>query len=82
MKRKLIVLTDEQAKELETYPNQSEIIRNAFEVYHGHITPEVIKGLRLAYTKIEVRLANIELNMDKLATVANASLDRHSEWGA
>lgn len=82
MKRKLIVLTDTQAKELETYPNQSEVIRNAFDVYHGHITPEVLKGLRLAYQKIETRLANIELNMDKLANAANVSMDKHSEWGA
>jgi Arc/MetJ-type ribon-helix-helix transcriptional regulator len=82
MKIKSIVLTDELAKELESYPNQSEVIRTALQLYNGHITPEVLNGLRLAYEKLNNRLANIETAMDKIAQAGNISLDRHSEWGA
>ncbi len=82
MKIKSIVLTDDLAKELESYPNQSEVIRNALQLYNGHITPEVLTGLRVAYKNINERLANIEMNMDKIASAANVSVDRHSEWGA
>lgn len=78
----LYQLTDEQAKELATYPNQSEVIRNAFEVYHGHITPEVLKGLRLAYEKINQRLAGIEQALDVIASVAQVTINKTDDWGA
>jgi hypothetical protein len=82
MKKKIIVFTDEQAKELGKYPNQSDTIRNAFEVYNGHITPEVIKGLRLAYIKINERLAGIENAVSAIAEASSVTIDKHSEWGA
>ena len=82
MKKKLIVFTDDQAKELEKYPNQSEIIRNAFEVYNGHITPEVIKGLRLSYIKINNHLIGIENALSKIADASSITIDKHNEWGA
>lgn len=82
MKTKIVVLTDELAKELESYPNQSEVIRNALQLYNGHITPEVVTGLRLAYEKINKRLANIEIAVEQIANTANVTIDKHNEWGA
>lgn len=82
MKKLLVVLDDELAKELKSYPNQSEVVRNALRVYIGHITPEVIKGLQVAYGKIHERLAGIELATEKIAQKAEVTIDKHSEWGA
>jgi hypothetical protein len=82
MKKKIIVFTDEQAKELEKYPNQSETVRNAFEVYNGHITPEVIKGLQEGYKRIHQRLIGIENAVGMIAEAGSVQIDKHNTWGA
>jgi len=66
MKKKLIVFSDEQAKELESYPNQSDVIRNAFEVYNGHISTDTLGKLRVAFTTMTERLNETNDKLDKL----------------
>lgn len=67
MKKKLIVLSDELAKELEPFPNQSDVIRKSLEFYIGHITPDTVDGLRAAYKIITLKLKEIDSKVDYLA---------------
>lgn len=48
----LVVLTDKQAKELEKYPNKSEVIRNALDVYIEHISTDTVSGLKQSYAQL------------------------------
>lgn len=82
MKKKLIVFTDEQAKELASYPNQSEIIRNALDVYMSNISPEMLNAMRMTFKQINSRLANIEQALDVIANAANVTITRTDDWGA
>lgn len=50
MKQVHLWITDEQAKELNEYPNKTEVIRNAIDLYNQHITPDTLRGLRYSYT--------------------------------
>lgn len=81
MKKKLIVFTDQQAKELETYPNQSEIIRTALDVYISNISPEMLNAMRMTFKQINTRLAAIEQAVDVIASAANTSITRTDDWG-
>ena len=82
MKKKIITLDNTLAKELESYPNQSEIVREALRVYMEYISPEVIVNLRKTFKIIDGRLANIEQSIETIAKASNVSIDKHSEWGA
>lgn len=50
MKQLHIWITDEQAKELAKYPNKTEAVRNAIDLYNEDITPDTVRGLRVSYT--------------------------------
>jgi metal-responsive CopG/Arc/MetJ family transcriptional regulator len=52
--RKLIVTLDEDlSKKLANYPNQSETIRKALNLYIDDIsTPDTIEGLRKTYSQL------------------------------
>lgn len=80
MKKKIVVLSDKVAKELGTYPNQSEIVRKALDVYMSNISPEMLNGMRMTFKKIESRLGSIEDAVEVIA--ASVTIDKHSEWGA
>lgn len=82
MKKKIVVLTDEQFKELSKYPNQSDIIRQALDVYMTSISPEMLNGMRMTYKKIQQQLAGIENAVAKIAEAGSVTIDKHSEWGA
>lgn len=56
MKRILLIITDKQSKELEKYPNRSEAIRNAIDIYIEHISTDTIQGLRKSYTLLNNKL--------------------------
>jgi metal-responsive CopG/Arc/MetJ family transcriptional regulator len=56
VKRILLTITDKQAKELEKYPNRSEAIRNAIDIYIEHISTDTIQGLRKSYTLLSNKL--------------------------
>lgn len=45
----LITFTNEQAEELAKYPNMSEAVRNAVNIYNEHISTDTITGLKKSY---------------------------------
>lgn len=50
MRKLLVTLDDDLAKELSKYPNQNETIRTALRLYNEDIsTPDTIHGLRKSY---------------------------------
>lgn len=52
MKKLLLTLDDDMAKELAKYPNRSETLREAFRIYNGHISTDTIAGLRVSYKQL------------------------------
>lgn len=67
MKKKLIVFDDAMAKELEQYPNMSEVVRKAVGLYIGHIQPDTVEGLRTGYKNILILLKEIDSKIDYIA---------------
>ena len=53
MKKLLVVLDDELAKELEKYPNKSQAVREALKIYNEHISTDTIEGLRQSYKSLQ-----------------------------
>lgn len=53
MKKVLITLDDELAKELEKSVNMSETVREALRVYNGHISTDTVAGLRQSYRTLQ-----------------------------
>jgi len=49
MKKLLLTLDDEMAKELAKYPNQSEVLREAFRIYKLDISTDTVAGMRKSY---------------------------------
>lgn len=52
MKKLLLTLDDDMAKELAKYPNRSETLREAFRIYNGHISTDTVVGLRASYKQL------------------------------
>lgn len=52
MKELLLKLTDKQFKELNKYPNKSQAIRNAIDIYNEHISTDTIQGLQKSYSQL------------------------------
>lgn len=53
MKKVLVVLTDDLAKELAKSPNMSHTVREALKVYNGDISTDTIQGLRESYKNLQ-----------------------------
>lgn len=49
MKKVLVILPDDMAKELRKSPNMSQTIRDALAIYNEHISTDTIQGLRKSY---------------------------------
>jgi Arc/MetJ-type ribon-helix-helix transcriptional regulator len=53
MKKLLVVLDDELSKELDKYPNKSQVVREALKIYNGHISTDTVAGLRQSYKSLQ-----------------------------
>lgn len=51
MKQLLVLIPDEMAKELNKYPNKSEVVREAIAIYNEHISTDTINKMRLVFSK-------------------------------
>lgn len=49
MKKLLVTLDDDLAKELDKFPNKSQIVREALKIYNEHISTDTVEGLRQSY---------------------------------
>ena len=67
MKKLLIVFDDETADLLDKYPNMSEVVRQATQLYIGHILPDTVDCLRASYIKIAKALVEIDSKIDYIA---------------
>lgn len=67
MKKLLIAFDDETANLLMEYPNMSQTVRTATQLYIGHILPETIDGLRASYKTIGKALKEIDSKIDYIA---------------
>ena len=67
MKRISITLDEETLNLLAGKINVSETIRQAVKIYIGDISPDTIEGFRVAFTKVENRLKEIESKVDYIA---------------
>lgn len=71
MQKLLIVFDDDTATLLRDYPNMSEIVRNATQLYIGHILPDTAEGLRTSYKLVAKALTELTLAMKE----ADSKLD-------
>jgi hypothetical protein len=53
MRKLLLTLDDDMDKELAKYPNQSEILREAFRIYKLDISTDTVAGMRKSYTVLK-----------------------------
>lgn len=60
MKQLHVWVEDDTAKELEKYPNKSEIVRKALDMYNGYITTDTLQGMRAAFQKLSKQMAEME----------------------
>lgn len=67
MKKLLIAFDDDTAHLLKQYPNMSEIVRTATQLYIGHILPDTVEGLRASYKIIGKQLKEIDSKINYLA---------------
>lgn len=67
MKKLLIVFDDETANLLSDYPNMSQIVRNATQLYIGHILPDTAEGMRMSFKIIAKALKEIDSKVDYIA---------------
>ena len=58
MKKILITLDDDTAKVLDKYPNKSHVVREALNVYLGHISTDTVSGLRQSYKQLQSFMEN------------------------
>jgi hypothetical protein len=56
MKQLLVLIPDEMSKVLNTYPNKSQVVREALDIYNEHISTDTIQGLRKSYTLLSNKL--------------------------
>lgn len=68
MKRVLISIDDEAAKELAKSKNQSETVRHALKVYQSGISTETFAGIAASYKLTEKRLKEIDSKLDYIAS--------------
>lgn len=66
MKKLLIVFDDETANLLQDYPNMSQVVRNATQLYIGHILPDTAEGLRASYKIVTKLLLELKLQQKEL----------------
>lgn len=52
MRKLLLTLDDDMDKELATFPNQSEILREAFRIYKLDMSTDTVAGMRQSYKQL------------------------------
>lgn len=57
MKKLLVTLDDDLAKELDKFPNKSQIVREALKIYNEHIYTDTVEGLRQSYDTLRKFMA-------------------------
>lgn len=67
MRKLLVTLDDELAKELAKYPNQNEIVRQALRLYIGDITTETVAGIRKSYQVLLHYMKESDSKLDYIA---------------
>lgn len=60
-------VTEEQFKVLARYPNKSEAIRQAIDLYNECTTTDVVRGLQVGYKNIAFFLKELNSKVDYLA---------------
>ncbi len=53
MRKLLLTLDDDMSKELAKYPNQSEVLREAFRIYKLDISTDTVAGMRKSFTVLK-----------------------------
>lgn len=66
MKQLHIVISDEMAKELDTFPNKSDVVREAIIMYNEGTRTDTLKSIRLAFKKMSDDMLALDEKLDKL----------------
>ena len=64
MKKLLLTLDDDTAKELAKYPNRSETLREAFRMYNGHISTDTLAGMGISFTNLLKNQEELKMRFD------------------
>lgn len=66
MKQLHIVISEEMAKELDTFPNKSDVVREAITMYNEGTRTDTLKSIRLAFKKMSDDMLALDEKLDKL----------------
>ena len=66
MKQLHIIISDEMAKELEAYPNKSDIVREAISMYNEGTRTDTLKGIRQAFKRMSDDMIELDAKIDRL----------------
>lgn len=61
-----LIIDDEMAKVLNTYPNKSNVVREAIAMYIEGTTTDTLKNMRVAFLKQTEEMTALAEKMDKL----------------
>jgi Arc/MetJ-type ribon-helix-helix transcriptional regulator len=71
MKQLHIVITDEMAKVLDTFPNKSDIVREAISMYNEGTRTDTLKSIRVAFSKQAQEMEVLNEKIDRLLSKLN-----------
>ncbi len=66
MKQLHIFITDEMDKELNAFPNKSDIVREAISMYNEGTRTDTLKNIRAAFAKQTVEMNQLSEKLDKV----------------
>jgi len=66
MKQLHIVISDEMAKELDSFPNKSGVVREAITMYNEGTRTDTLKNIRLAFARQTEEMNALTEKIDKL----------------
>lgn len=66
MKQLHMVITDEMAKVLDSFPNKSEVTREALSMYIEGTSTDTLKNIRLAFVKQTQEMTALTEKIDRL----------------
>lgn len=66
MKQLHIIISDEMAKELDTFPNKSDIVREAISMYNEGTRTDTLKSIRIAFKKMSEDMLLLDEKLERL----------------
>lgn len=82
MKKVIVSLDDELAKELAKSPNMSETVREALRVYNGFISTGVTTAMKQSFDLIKKQNQETKERLDLLYDMIGTKIPTQTNWGA